>query len=382
MSQEVLVHEWLASTGGSENVFMALSRAFPDADLLCLWNDNPERLKDRNLKETWLARTPLRRSKVAAIPFLPFVWRHRTPGHYRTVIVSSHLFAHHVSFANAPRDSRKFVYVHTPARYIWTPELDERGASPLARAVSTMLRPLDRRRAQESWAIAANSEFVRERIRSTWRRDATVIYPPVDVELIQSESDWASTLSASERTIFDSLPARFIFGASRFIEYKRLDKVIEIGEHADVPVVLAGSGPLEGELTARATRARVPVTIIPAPSNAMLYALYQKSAVYVFPPVEDFGIMPVEAHAAGCPTLVHDVGGAAESTTDGVTGAVVSMDAPPRQLVAALHRAMSVDRETCRIDARRFSQAAFAASVRDWVDNAPRSANVHRDGDR
>lgn len=382
MSQGILVHEWLAKHGGSENVFMAMADAFPEADLLCLWNDDPERLADRNLRETWLARTPFRSSKVAALPLLPFVWRRRKPGGYAWALVSSHLFAHHVSFARSPKNFRKFVYVHSPARYIWTPELDTRGDSTLVRLASRVLRPVDRARAREAHSVAANSEYVRQRIRSCWGIDARVIYPPVDVERIQSVPSWADELTPDERAVLDALPqGPFLLGASRFIPYKRLDRVIEIGEHADLPVVLAGAGPLEDSLRAQAADASVEVQIVSGPSSPLLYALYERAGAFVFPAVEDFGIMPVEAHAAGCPTLVHDVGGAQESTTDGVSGVIISMDSTSEELADAARRAINIDRAACRTDALRFSRAAFDQQVKAWVhgtgDSRGNGEDVH-----
>ena len=139
----VLVHEWIERDGGSEKVLDEFVRCFPDADVLCLW-DNAGRYPGRTVVESGLARTPLRRSKALALPAMPFVWRDR-PGDYDFALVSSHCFAHHVSFRTPPAEFRKYVYVHTPARYLWTPELDERGTSPAARLASPVLRGIDKR---------------------------------------------------------------------------------------------------------------------------------------------------------------------------------------------------------------------------------------------
>ncbi|RII97588.1 glycosyltransferase, partial [Clavibacter michiganensis subsp. insidiosus] len=114
------------------------------------------------------------------------------------------------------------------------------------------------------------------------------------------------------------------------------------GDAAGVPVVLAGSGPLAEELRAQADAARVPVTIVPRPSDALLYTLYQRALAYVFPAVEDFGIMPVEAMAAGARVLVTDVGGATESVVDGVTGVHVH-DWEGAGLADAVARAATLD---------------------------------------
>lgn len=239
----LIVHEWLAPHGGSERVVDAMRQAFPEADLLALWNDAPE--KYIGVHESWLARTPLRHHKAWALPLMPQVWRHVVPptDAYDWVLVSSHLFAHHVDVHTSSGERvPKFVYTHTPARYIWEPELDERGQLLTIRGASAMLKRLDFRRAQEAIAIASNSKFVRERVRRVWKRNSSVIYPPVDVELIQSVSDWRIKLTPQELNEIESLPEEFILGASRFVPYKRLDWVIRAGGGGGHSGGYSGSG--------------------------------------------------------------------------------------------------------------------------------------------
>ncbi|WP_203757638.1 glycosyltransferase [Cellulomonas chitinilytica] len=377
----MLVHEWLARTGGSEKVFETLAAGFPDADLLCLWNDAPDRFGTRPVRETWLGRSPLRRHKAMALPIMPFVWRGRPAGGYDWVLASTHLFAHHVSFAGPA--APKFAYVHTPARYIWNPELDARGSAWAVRAVSAPLRPLDRRRAKEPVALAANSAFVRERIAAAWDRDAVVIHPPVEVELIQGVPSWADELAADERELLDSLPGTFVLGASRFVPYKRLDLVIAAGESAGVPVVIAGSGPLRDELVQRAARATVPVRFVDAPRDALLFALYERATVYVFPPVEDFGIMPVEAMACGCPVVANREGGASESVRPGVSGELVDV-ASPASVRDGLVRAAALDRRRVREHAVRFRRERFIDEIRTWLSahGAPVGGPARLDGEQ
>lgn len=360
----VLVHEWIAQAGGSENVLESMSRIYPDADIVCLWNDSTGRFAPERLRETWLAKTPLRKSKAAALPLMPLTWRGVRGNDYDWALISSHLFAHHVNFGNP--DLARFVYVHTPGRYIWNPELDVRGNNFAVRAVAARFKGLDRRRAQEGAQFAANSAFVRERIANAWGVDSRVIHPPVDVTKIQSR-DWAEALDDRERAIYDGLPADFMLGASRFIPYKRLDLVIRAGEIADMPVVIAGKGPELPRLQQAAEAARVDVRFVNAPSNALLWALYARAAVYVFPAVEDFGIMPVEAMAAGAPVVAHAIGGTAESVVPGVSGALTIFDSDA-DVAAALSLAMSVDRARTRESALRFSQERFASEIRGWVN--------------
>src|SRR6218665_454179 len=154
-----LVHEWIAPSGGSERVREAFTEVFPDADVHCLWNDGHDGLADANIRQSWLARTPLRRSKVASMAMMPATWRRR-PGSYDWALISSHLFAHHVRFTGSEKSFIKLAYVHTPARYVWEPQLDGRGNGFAARAIAHFLKKLDRHRARELHAVASNSEFI------------------------------------------------------------------------------------------------------------------------------------------------------------------------------------------------------------------------------
>lgn len=362
----LIVHEWISRIGGSEKVLDAMVGTFPDAEVLCLWNDAPDlRYPGRAVRETWLARTPLRRSKAAALPLMPPTWRAQTAARPDWILASSHLFAHHVRLRNAP-DVPKYAYVYTPARYIWTPELDARGSAWLPRLASPSLRRLDRQRAREPVKVAAISEYVRERIQATWHRDAEVIYPPVDVERIQSVEDWSEMLGEREHATLASLPGTFVLGASRFIAYKRLDLVIEAGVAVGLPVVLAGSGPEEPRLRAQAATANVPVRFIQDPSDALLFALYQAALVFVFPAVEDFGIMPVEALAAGTPVVVAPAGGAREIVIDEVSGSVAA--ALDRESFGeSIHRCRAIDPLACRSRAEVFSRSRFALELKDWL---------------
>ena len=112
----------------------------------------------------------------------------------------------------------KFSYVHTPARYLWEPDLDGRTAHPLMGLPRAWLRGVDRRAAPHSGALAANSGFVRDRIRRAWDRDARVIHPPVDATAIAAVDAWAEHTTPAEQAILAELPDRgFLMAASRLV---------------------------------------------------------------------------------------------------------------------------------------------------------------------
>lgn len=364
----LIVHEWIARHGGSENVVDAMVAAFPNAELKCLWDDAPGRFPGTTIHESWLASTPLRRSKAAAVPFMPETWRRTGTACYDWVLVSSHLFAHHIGGRPLADGPKKLVYVHTPARYIWSPEDDPRGEHLIAKSLAPALRRIDRRRAGEGAVFAANSEFVRSRIRAAWGQDATVIHPPVRVDLLQAQADWAHTLDDAGRELLERLPADFLLGASRFVPYKRLDLVIKAGEATGMPVVLAGSGPQRAELLERARAATVRVDLIDSPSDGLLFALFQRAALFVFPPVEDFGIMPVESMALGTPVLVGPRGGARESV-EALSGGAVFTDASPEALREGVRAALAADHRTARERAgAEFGDGAFRSRLTAWME--------------
>jgi glycosyltransferase involved in cell wall biosynthesis len=368
-----LIHEWLEPSGGAEKVLDAFASMFPHSDMYVLWNDDPRRYPDHQVYESWLSRTPLRHHKAASIPFLLPTWRTlRSSEKYDWLLISSHLFSHHARFLGVNRDIPKYVYAHTPARYIWTPELDQRGSSPIMRAASSALKPIDRQRAQEAYKIAANSNFVKERIENTWGREATVIYPPVNIEMIQSVSNWADSLVAKDAATYEMLPNEFVLCASRFVPYKRLDWAILAADRNDIPVVVAGSGPELSHLKEVADTVRVPVTFVLAPSTPLLYVLYQRALAYIFPAIEDFGIMPVEAQALGTPVVTTCIGGATETHIEGVTGWSAGDDSVIG-LAQALARALSqnpLSRHTLQQSTssiQRFSNESFRANLLAWM---------------
>lgn len=359
----LIVAEWIEAVGGAERVVDRFAGLFPDADILCLWNDAPGRHRGRKVRETWLARTPLRHHKALALPLMPLAWRRPAHGSPDWALVSSYAFAHHVQFAQPGTPT--FVYAHTPARYLWAPELDGRGDNLAARIAGPPLRALDRRTAARATAVAANSRFVAQRVQRAWGVEATVINPPVDVSYISSGA-WRDQLTDRERRRLDALPRDFVLGVSRFIPYKRLDLVIAAGEALGMPVVIAGSGPLEGELRERGRTARVPVHLQVAPSDAMLFALMERAGLFVFPPVEDFGIVAVEAMAAGTPVIANRVGGASESIREGVGGALFD----PRSrsdLVAAATRAVALPTEEVVRHAQQFDGPRFDENLTTWM---------------
>lgn len=306
----LLAHEWLEKTGGSENTFEQMIRVLPEARAACLWNNAAERFP--TVEETWLARTPLRHSKAASLAFMRSAWRGVDLCGVDTVVASSHAMAHHLAGRAAREGRRSFAYVYSPPRYLWAPELDARGQRPLARVARGAFRRLDLRGLHPGVSYVAISKFVAERLRDAWGVESTVIYPPVETTRITGCAAWDELMEPEERESLERLPEEFVLGASRLIEYKRLDIAMEVGQQLGIPVVIAGEGPHADGLRSYAASLTVPVHFVGRVSDAALYSLYQRARLFVFMAIEDFGIMPIEAMALGTRTLVRDVGGTRE----------------------------------------------------------------------
>lgn len=348
-----MVHEWFGATGGSENVFLSLQAIIPHATGFVLWRD-PDARRGLEFRESWLARTPLRRAKALALPVMPLTWRTLTREQFDVVISSSHAFAHTVRLRQ-DRNTRYLSYVHSPARYLWSPNYDGRGSGGFLALPRTALRRTDRRLSRHVHSYAANSAEVRSRIQRFWHRDARVINPPVEVDY------YAAAPEPQRRQ-----DRHYLLGVGRWIPYKNFDLMIEIADAAGLPLVIAGSGPAEESLRRAADRVRVPVTFAHRPSQERLRELYWGARALLFPAHEDFGIIPVEAMACGTPVLGARRGGLLETVVDGETGFLLE-SADPRGYAEALRHLDELDRSRVSARAAAFSTEVFAANVTAWV---------------
>ncbi|MFV2110136.1 glycosyltransferase [Micromonospora sp. LOL_015] len=348
-----LVHEWFGDTGGSEQVFRRIADLVPHAQRFVLWSDPG--VTDRGLRESWLARTPLRRSKTLALPLMPLVWRTLSREHFDVVLSSSHAFAHTVRLG-APGRTRHLSYVHSPARYVWSPAYDGRGSGRLLALPRRALQTVDVRLSRHVASYAANSREVRDRIRRFWHRDAVVIHPPVDV-------DYFATAQPDEPVA----QRDYLLGVGRWIPYKNFDLIISIAAAARMPVVIAGSGPQEASLRRHADRVGAEVTFEVRPDRARLRQLYRGARALLFPVHEDFGIIPVEAQACGTPVLGLRRGGLLETVVDGATGHLVDSTRAD-DYVPLLRRLDQLDAAGIQAHAKSFAAAEFAAKLADWIE--------------
>ena len=352
-----LAHEWLDSRAGSEKTFEALAQIFPSADLYALTDSLGSDFDSagRPVTTTFLDRMGRsRRGRALQLPLMPLAWRTVTHERYDLVITSSHAC---VKGFRPGRTATHLSYCHTPARYVWDRH-DRRHPLQVAADIGPRqaLRRWDRR--STSWVddFAANSTAVADRIREYYDRDARIIPPPVDTTFFTPGPKAAN-------------PAPYVLACSRFIPYKRLDLAILAADRLGIPIVLAGSGPAEGALRATAATVSVPVTFVSRPSDEALRDLYRGAAAFIFPALEDFGIVAIEAQACGTPVVGLAAGGSLDTVIDGSTGALAEQQ-DVESFADALLRALDIDdRTACVTHAQAFSRDCFDRRVAQWVDD-------------
>jgi len=362
-----LVHDWLTTCGGAERVLEQIIRVLPEADLFSLIDFLPETergfLGGRPVRTSFLRRLPWARRRYRQyLPLMPFAIEQLDFSGYDLVVSSSYAVA---KGALTGPDQLHLCFCHSPMRYAWDLQnqylkdsgLDRGLRSVLARWLLHGMRNWDVRSSTGVDDYIAVSRFVARRIRKAYRRDATVIYPPVDTE----------TFAFSE-----ARREPFYFTASRLVSYKRVDLMIEaFAGLPDRQLVVMGDGPEAARL-----RTRLPpnVRLIgPQPLSVLLDHL-QRARAFVFAAIEDFGIAPVEAQACGTPVVALGQGAAPET--------IRGLDSPqptgvffPQQTSQALRSAiMLFERESsriapeaCRANALRFSVERFRLELDQFI---------------
>ena len=301
-----LVHEWFSprSTGGAELVVEAIDGLLADlerspqlAALVDAESDRPGSwLFGRRVLTSPIQELPFGRSHVQQfLPLLPYAIEQIDLGAAELVISSSHLVAKGV--LTGP-DQLHVSYVHTPVRYAWDQmhaylrrsTLVRAGLGPLIRQQLHKLRQWDQLSAQRVDHLIANSRFTARRIRQYWRRDAEVIHPPVDVE----------------RFCWTDPRDDVYLCVGRLVPYKRVDLVIEACNRLGLPLVVIGDGPERSRLQALAGPT---VRLLGRQSQEQVEAWMACCRAFVYAGLEDFGIAPVEAMAAGAPVIGFGQGG-------------------------------------------------------------------------
>ncbi len=360
-----LVHDWLNQMGGAENVLKVLAEMFPRAPIYTSIYA-PQRVapffRSLDIRVSWMNRLPgVARHHLWYLPFYPLAFESFDLSEYDLVISNKSAFAHSVI---TPPQTVHISYCLTPTRFLWQYHAYRRRegigrvANALLQPILTWQRQFDRLAADRVDHFVAISREVQARIRKFYRRDSTVIHPPVDTQRFVPTSD---------------PPQDYYLVVSRLIPYKRVDLAVAACTRLGVPLIVVGDG---RDRKALERMAGPTVQFLGWVEEETLVRLMQRARAFIFPGLEDFGIAPVEAMACGRPVIAYAGGGALDTVVPGETGEFFYQQTP--EALAAVLQDFDPGRYdplACRARAEMFDIRLFRARFRAFVDAVLQGAN-------
>ena len=364
-----IVHDWLTVYAGAERVLEQILQLYPDADLFSLVDFLPETQRgfiyNKPVRTSFLQKLPFARTKYRHyLCLMPYAIEQFDLSGYDLVISSSYAVAKGV--ITGP-DQLHISYVHSPMRYAWDLQhqylretgLDKGVKGWLAKWVLHKMRIWDARTANGVDSFIAISHFIAKRIWKVYRRESTVIYPPVDT----------TTFALHEQK------EDFYLTASRLVPYKRIDLIVEaFNGMPNKKLIVIGGGPDFKKIQAKANQN---ITLLGYQEQDHLKSFMQRAKAFVFAAEEDFGITPLEAQACGTPVIAYAKGGVLETIRglddENPTG-VFFKEQNAAAIVNAIEEFEQVrDRipaEWCRENAMRFGQERFRQELKAFMDQA------------
>lgn len=362
-----IIHDWLIDFAGSERVLEQILHLFPHADLFTLVNHMPshdlQRLQFRTINTSFLQCAPgIAKHLSKYLPLMPLAIEQFDLTGYDLIISSSHCVAKGVI---VPPDALHLCYCHSPMRYAWdmqsvylrTENLWSGPSSWFARATFHYLRQWDSRTGHGVDAFAANSDFVAKRILKSYRRDAAVIHPPVEL------------CTTAVPVPFASRRANQLVTLGRLVGYKNVELMCQAMERLpEHHLTVIGDGPLKSHLIKIAPNNVQFVGHLPS-SDAQ--DLIRHAQGFLFCAVEDFGIAPVEALGLGTPVIAPSRGGARDYIQAGENGIFISeLNATGvAHAISELGSSPTITPERCRESSQRFSSTHFKSRLGEWVEN-------------
>jgi glycosyltransferase involved in cell wall biosynthesis len=364
-----IVCDWLVTYAGAERVVEQMLKVFPEADLFAVVDFlAPEQrgfIQNKPVVTTFIQNMPKAKQNYRKyLPLMPIAIEQLDLSRYDLVISSSHCVAKGV--LTGPNQIH-ISYVHSPIRYAWDLQhqyLREAGLthglkSKVARAILHYMRIWDTRTSNGVDYFIANSHFIEKRIWKCYRRKASVIYPPVDInkfEFCTHKDDYYVT-------------------ASRMVPYKRMDLIVDaFSQMPTKKLVVIGDGPEFDKIKRKATSNIKLTGYLP---DGEMKKYMQHARAFVFAAEEDFGITPVEAQACGTPVIAYGKGGSLETILGlgshreptGVFFTEQKIDDIKDAVTTFENKQSEIIYENCRKNAERFSVDTFKRTFSDFVDH-------------
>jgi glycosyltransferase involved in cell wall biosynthesis len=356
-----LVHDWLTGMRGGEKVLEVLCELYPHAPLYTLLHNKGSvspLIEERPVHTSFIDRLPLKSKRYRNyLPFFPLAIESFDFSGYDLILSTSHAVA---KGAQPAPSALHVCYCHTPMRYVW--ELYDQYFGPGRAGIATRtamsvvaprLRRWDVTASSRVNAFIANSQNVADRIKQYYQRTSEVIYPPVNVDQFA-----VSTTDEGYYLIVSAL-----------VPYKRVDLAVETFKKSGDRLLVVGTGPEAMRLKSIASPN---IEFLGWQSDAELAKLYAGCRALLFPGIEDFGIVPLEAMASGKPVVAYGKGGALETVVDHPehgTG-IFFYEQTTASLEAALGklRSRTILPAEIRKHAERFSRSIFKDTYRSYIE--------------
>ncbi len=354
-----IVHDWLVTNGGAEKVLSAILELYPNSDIFSLVdflnkNDRRAILNNRFTKTSYIQKLPFAKKHFRNyLPLFPKAIESFNLNRYDLIISSSWAVAKGVKTHNR---QLHICYSHTPIRYAWDlySEYISNIKQPkkfLVEKTLQYIRDWDIKTLNRVNYFIANSKFVKERIERIYKRDAKVIYPPVDISKF--------TLSLEKED--------FYLTASRLVPYKKTKLIVEtFNKMPNRKLIVIGDGE---ELKNIKKIAKSNITILGYQKDNILISYMQRAKGFIYSAVEDFGIVPIEAMACGTPVIALNIGGTAETIIDEVTGIHFNRQ-NIESIIDAINRFEIINFNFKDISnyAKKFSTQRFKRDFKEYID--------------
>ncbi|MDO8429551.1 MAG: glycosyltransferase [Candidatus Daviesbacteria bacterium] len=353
-----IVHDYLREYGGAERVLEALHEIYPEAPIYTAYLNleglglHRERIKDWNIKTSWLQNLPLANYLISPLRILaPMIFEGFDLKEYDLVISSCNTYFSKAVITKP--NSLHISYIHTPPRYLYGYATSfNYKKNPLTRILGEIanhfLRLYDFEVSERPDVLVANSKNVASRIQKFYRRDSVVIYPPVDIEKFKK----AQTAARGD----------YFLSVGRLVRGKGVDIIVRACSELGVPLKVVGSGPELAVLRRLAGRS---VEFIGSVADTDLPSFYANAQATIVASVdEDFGIVPVESMASGTPVIAFAGGGFLETVISGKTGEFFK-EATAESLIRVLENfeGSRYESEDCQKQAEKFSEDIFKRQI-------------------
>lgn len=361
-----LVHDYLNEFGGAERVLLALSELYPKAPIYTIYakKNSPawEHFKNKKIKQSWFAKLPFAQRLISPLRFLiPLIWRSFDFSEYDLVITSAS-WAVTKGMRSAKRE---ICYLHTPPRYLYgfdtSRNWESKWFSGLVKAYSLVvnhfMRQYDFTQAQKVDKFIVNSKNVGRRVEKFYRRDDyKIVHPPIEIEKFKLDKEVKKTNKA------------YFLTGGRLVAAKNFDLIIKACQKAKVSLKIFGTGVEEERLR---KLAQGNCEFVGRVSEEELANLYQYAKAFIAAQKdEDFGITPVEAAAAGTPTIAYRGGGYLETVIEGKTGLFFD-ELTPDSIAKAIKKIKTVkfNKKALQNYAQKFSKDSFQRKFEKEVNS-------------